>query len=238
MPHETHHRWNAIATIIALAVLLAAGAKVKAFLQTDTVPEEGTRAIAQAETPAPQRESTAPEHAPAAGEASEHEAGPWDTFFQWTNFLLIGGAIWYLGKKYGAPLLSQRARAIQEDMERSARAVAEASQRLTQIEEKLQRLGEEIEQLRQTAFQEAAAEQARIEAMAQSESGKIVQTAEQEIATAAKAARRELQRYTAELAVGLAEKRIRETISLDAEKRILRSFVNDLTDGAGRESKR
>ena len=238
MSRETHLRWNAIATIIALAVLLAAGAKVKAFLQTGSAPQERPPTIAQAETPATQRESAAAEHAPATGEAPEHEASPWDTFFQWANFLLIGGAIWYLGKKYAVPLLSQRARAIQEDMERSARAVAEASQRLTQIEEQLQRLGEEIQRLRQTALQEAAAEQARIEAVAQSESGKIVQAAEQEIAAAAKAARRELQRYTAELAVGLAEKRIRETISLEAEKRILRSFVNDLTDGAGRESKR
>ena len=238
MPRETHLRWNAVASIIALAVLLAAGAKVKAFLQTGSAPEERPPAIAQAETPATQQESAPAEHAPAAGEAPEHEASPWDTFFQWANFLLIGGAIWYLGKKYAAPLLSQRVRAIREDMELSARAVAEASQRLTQIEEKLQRLGEEIQQLRQSALQEAAAEQARIEAMAGSEAGKIVQAAEQEIAVAVKAARRELQRYTAELAVGLAEKRIRETISLEAEKRILRSFVNDLTDGAGRKSKR
>ena len=239
MPRETHLRWNAVATIIALAVLLAAGAKVKAFLQTGSPPQERPPAIAQAETSATQQESGSAAHAPAAGESAEgHEASPWDTFFQWANFLLIGGAVWYLGKKYAAPLLSQRARAIREDMELSARAVAEASQRLTQIEEKLQRLGEEIQQLRQSALQEAAAEQARIEAMAGSEAGKIVQAAEQEISAAAKAARRELQRYTAELAVGLAEKRIRETISLEAEKRILRSFVNDLTDSAGRESKR
>lgn len=238
MPRETHYRWNAIASIIALALLLAAGSKVKAFLQTGSAPQEQQPpAIAQAEVPATQRESAPGEHA-AAGEAKEHEASPWDTFFQWANFLLIGGGIWYLGKKYGEPLLSQRARAIQEDMERSARAVAEVSQRLTQIEEKLQRLDEEIQALHQTAFQEAAAEQARIEAMAQSEAGKIVQAAEQEIAATAKAARRELQRYTAELAVGLAEKRIRETISLEAEKRILRSFVNDLTDSAGRQSGR
>jgi F0F1-type ATP synthase membrane subunit b/b' len=77
-----------------------------------------------------------------------------------------------------------------------------------------------------------------MEESAQSEAGKIAQAAEQEIATAAKAARRELQRYSAELAVGLAEKRIRESISPDAEQRMLRSFVNDLTDHDGSPSGR
>ena len=100
MPRETHLRWNAVASIIALAVLLAAGAKVKAFLQTGSAPEERPPAIAQAETPATQQESAPAEHTSAAGEAPGHEASPWDTFFQWANFLLIGGAIWYLGKKY------------------------------------------------------------------------------------------------------------------------------------------
>jgi F-type H+-transporting ATPase subunit b len=114
--------------------------------------------------------------------------------------------------------------------------MAEASRRLSHIEEKLQRLDDAIQELRRAALQEAAAEQARMEELAQAEAGKIAQAAEQEIAVAAKAARRELQRYSAELAVGLAEKRIRERISPDAEKRILRSFVNDLTDHDGSRS--
>ena len=88
--------------------------------------------------------------------------------------------------------------------------------------------------MRQSALQEAAAERARIDELARVEANKIVRAAEQEIAAAAKTARRELKVFTADLAVGLAEKRIRETISGDAEKRIFRSFVKDLGDDAGR----
>ena len=227
MSRETHLRWNTIASLLTVAVLLVAAGKVRAFWQSGGELEGRPLAIAQQVASATEQEPASAEHA-AAGEAEEH--GFWEGFFHWVNFLLIGGGVWYLGKKFGAPLLSQRARGIQEDMERSAHAMAEASRRLSHIEEKLQRLDDAIQELRRAALQEAAAEQARVEELAQAEAGKIAQAAEQEIAVAAKAARLELQRYAAELAVGLAETRIRERISPDAEKRILRSFVNDLTD--------
>ena len=235
MSRATHFRWNAIASLITLAVLLAAGGKVLASLQSGGEPAQQPPVVSQPASPGAEQEGASAEHAAAGGE-EEHSF--WDTLFHWVNFLMIGAGVWYLGKKFAVPLFSQRARGIQEEMERSAQAMKEATQRLGHIEEKLQRLDEEIRDLRRAAFQEAAAEQARMEELAQAEAGKIAQAAEQEIATAAKAARRELQRYSAELAVGLAEKRIRESISPDAEQRILRSFVKDLSDHDGSPSGR
>ncbi|MGH9784743.1 MAG: hypothetical protein ACRD88_11200 [Terriglobia bacterium] len=225
MSRSTHLRWSAIASLITLAVLLAAGGKVLAFLQSGGEPAEQPPAASQTASSGSEQESASAEHAAAGGEG-EHSF--WDTFFHWVNFLLIGAGVWYLGKKFAVPLFSERARGIQEEMERSSRAMAESAQRLANIEEKLQRLDDEIRDLRRGALAEAAAEQARMAELAQAEAGKIAQAAEQEIAAAAKAARRELQRYAAELAVGLAEKRIRESISPDAERRLLRSFVSDL----------
>ena len=201
-----------------------------AFLQGGGEPTEEPALIAQVEEPAAEHAEAAGEH----GAAGEEEHGVLAEIFHWVNFLLIGVGVWYLGKKIAGPMFAERTRAIQENMQTSARAMAEASQRLAGIEQKLQYLDEEIRDIHLTAQRNAAAEQARMEELAQAEAGKIAQAAEQEIETAAKAARRELQRYSAELAVGLAEKRIRETISPDAEKRILRSFVSDLGDGGGR----
>jgi len=223
----THSRWNTIASLIALVVLLSAGGRGMAYLQGGGEPAEAPALIAQVEEPGAEREEAAGEH----GAAGEEEHGVLAEVFHWMNFLLILGGIWYLGKKVVVPMFAERTRAIQEHMLVSARAMKEASQRLEGIEQKLRYLDEEIRDIRLTAQREAAAEQARIEELAEAEAGKIAQAAEQEIETAAKAARRELQRYSAELAVGLAEKRIRETISPDAEKRILRSFVSDLGGG-------
>ena len=201
-----------------------------AFLQGGGEPAEAIVLVAQETEPGAENEEAAGEH----GAAGEEEHGVLAEVFHWMNFLLILGGVWYLGKKVVVPMFAERTRAIQENMQASARAMAEASKRLADIEQKLRFLDEEIRDIRLTAQKDAAAEQTRMEELARAESGKIAQAAEQEIETAAKAARRELQRYAAELAVGLAEKRIRETISPDAEKRILRSFVSDLGDGSGR----
>ncbi len=230
MSRETHIRWNTIATLITLAVLLSAGGRVMAFLQGDAEPQEEPAIVAQATEPVAEEAEIAEEHA-AAG-AEEH--GVMEVVLHWMNFLLIAIGVWYLGKKFAVPMFAERTRTIQENMQTSARAMAEASERLAGIEKKLQQLDEEIQRLRETARRDAAAEQIRMEELAQAETRKISQAAELEIETAAKAARRELQRYSAELAVGLAERQIRETISTDAEKRIFRSFVNDLGDGQGR----
>jgi F-type H+-transporting ATPase subunit b len=230
MPRKTHIRWNTIATLITLAVLLSAGGRVMAFLQGGGEPAEAPLLLAQVGEPGAEHEEAALEH----GAAGEEEHGVLAEVFHWMNFILIAAGVWYLGKKIAGPLFAERTRAIQEHMRASARAMEEASKRLAGIELKLQNLNEEIRDIRLTAERAAAAEQARMEELAQTEAGKIAHAAEQEIETAAKAARRELQKYSAELAIGLAEKRIRDTISPDAEKRILRSFVSDLGDGGGR----
>lgn len=201
-----------------------------AFLESGGEPAEAPVLLAQVEESGGESEEAAGEH----GAAGEEEHGLLAEIFHWMNFILIGVGVWYLGKKIAGPLFAERTRAIQEHMHTSARAMKEASERLAGIEQKLQYLDEEIRDIRLTAQREAAAEQARMEELAQAEAGKIAQAAEQEIETAAKAARRELQKYSAELAIGLAEKRIRETISPDSEKRILRSFVSDLGNGGGR----
>ena len=112
MARETHIRWNTIASLITLAVLLVAGGKVRAFLQSGGEPAGRPLAISQQAAPATEQEASSAENA-AEGEAEEH--GFWDEVFHWANFLLIAGGVWYLGKKFGAPFLSQRARGIQED---------------------------------------------------------------------------------------------------------------------------
>jgi len=149
------------------------------------------------------------------------------------NFLLLAVGIGYLCKKFLGPFLQARAQAIREDMERSSRAVEESSKRLSVIEEKLKRLDDEIGSLRNAALREAEAERARIEEMGKADADKIASNAEQEIAAASKLARQELKTYAAELALGLAEKKIRDSISAGTEKIIFRTFLDDLSKGPG-----
>ena len=77
------------------------------------------------------------------------------------------------------------------------------------------------------AEKEAAAEEARIKAAAEEDARKIVESAEQEIAAAAKLARRELTAYAANLAVSLAARQIKVDTATD--QALVRSFANELS---------
>lgn len=177
---------------------------------------------------APQEEPSGEAEPPSEGHAEAEEHSLLREILHWANFLILFGGIWYLVRKFLAPFLQERGRLIREDMERSAKVLVDADQRLSRVEEKLRSLDEEITSLRQAALQEAAAEQARIERATATDAGKILVAAEQEIEAAVKAARQELKAYTAELAVELAEKKISDSLTPQAEERILRSFFDEL----------
>lgn len=233
---KTHRFWHIATSVIAVIVLVSAGARIKAYL-LHAQSESSAPAVSEAAPAAQSKsaEATEPKSGESkSGESAEKEAGGLKSqIYLWINFLLIVAAFWYLSKNQLGPFLRSRGEAIREDMRLSSQALQDASARLAAVEQKLERLDQEIASLRSSALQEAAAERARIEVLAKADAGKIAQAAEQEIAAASKLARQELRAYAAELAVGLAEKRIQESISAEAERGIFRTFIADLSDGAG-----
>ena len=88
------------------------------------------------------------------------------------------------------------------------------------------KLDVEIGMMRDAAEKEAGAEEARMQAAAQEDARKMVESAQQEIASAAKAARRELTAYAADLAVGLAQKQIHVDAATD--QALVRKFAGEL----------
>jgi len=150
------------------------------------------------------------------------------------NFVLVIVLVWFLlttGVLLPWPdgvrgWLRDRTSAIQKGMEEARRASEDANRRLREIEDKLARLDAEIAQLQATASAQADEEAARLKAAAEQEQRRIIQNAEQEIGAAANAARRDLKAYSAELAVSLAEKRIKVDQATDQE--LVRDFVDQL----------
>ncbi len=80
-------------------------------------------------------------------------------------------------------------------MQEAQKASEEARRRLAEIESRLMKLDVEIGMMRDAAEKEAGAEEARIQAAVQEDARKMVESAQQEIASAAKTARRELTAY-------------------------------------------
>jgi F-type H+-transporting ATPase subunit b len=143
------------------------------------------------------------------------------------NFAVIAGAIFYFSKKNLPSVFRNRTATIQKAMQEARQASEEANRRLAEIENRLSRLGAEIAGMTATAELEAAAEELRIKAAAEEDARKIVQSAEQEIAAAAKLARRELTTYAANLAVSLAARQIKVDTATD--QALVRGFANELS---------
>ena len=151
------------------------------------------------------------------------------------NFAVIAAVMVWAGLKYLPGMFRDRSTAIQKAMQQAQMTSEEARRRLAEIESRLMKLDVEIGMMRDAAEKEGAAEEARIQAAAEEDARKIVISAEQEIAAAVKAARRQLTAYAADLAVGLARKQIRVDAATD--QALVRSFAGQLsgTDDSGKD---
>jgi F-type H+-transporting ATPase subunit b len=151
------------------------------------------------------------------------------------NFAVIAALFVWAGRKYLPGMFRDRTAAIQKAMQEAQKASEEARRKLAEIETRLQKLDVEIGMMRDQAEKEGAVEEARIQATAEEDARKIVASAEQEIAAAAKAARRQLTAHAAELAVGIAAKQIRVDAATD--QALVRDFASQLatSDKSGKD---
>ncbi len=139
------------------------------------------------------------------------------------NFAVVLVILWMLLRKMLPAMFKARTEAIQKRMEEARKASEEARQRLAEVESRLSRLDSDIANMRREADETARAEEERIRNSAEEERKRIVHTAEQEIAMAANAARRGLKSYVAQLAVDLAEKKIK--IEQSTDQTLVREFT-------------
>jgi len=151
------------------------------------------------------------------------------------NFAVIAALFVWAGRKYLPGMFRDRTAAIQRAMQEAQKASEEARRKLAEIETRLQKLDVEIGMMRDQAEKEGAVEEARIQATAEEDARKIVASAEQEIAAAAKAARRQLTAHAAELAVGIAAKQIHVDAATD--QALVRNFAGQLanSDKSGKD---
>jgi F-type H+-transporting ATPase subunit b len=143
------------------------------------------------------------------------------------NFAIVAGLIAWFAKKNLPAMFRARTASIQKSLEEARKASEDANRRLAEIESRLGRLDDEIIQMRVAAEKEAVAEEERIKAAAAEEARRIKVSADQEIASALKAARRELTAYAADLAVALASKQIR--VDTPTDQALVRRFAQQLS---------
>lgn len=175
--------------------------------------------IAAAQEPTPTERAA---ERPSQGEHGEMEA------WKLANFVLLVGALGYLIKKNAGPFFAMRTKKIQQDMMEAQAQRKDAEMHAADVDRRLANLEAEIASLRAESAAEGKAETERSLQRTAAEIAKIQGHAEEEIVSAGKAARMELKRYSAELAVELAEQKIAGRMTGDAQDNLVRAFVHDL----------
>lgn len=145
------------------------------------------------------------------------------------NFAVVFFLIVFMLRKKLPGYFSGRTAAIQKGIEEARKMSEEARKRLTEVEDRLSRLDADIAAMRSETEENAKAEEKRIQQSSEEERQRIVSSAQQEIDMAANAARRDLKAYAGELAIDLAEKRIRVDKSADE------ALVREFTTGLGKD---
>lgn len=152
--------------------------------------------------------------------------------FRWVNFAIVFGVIAYYAVKKGGPYFRNNADTIAGKIAEGARAREAAEQRKRDVQAKLARLDEEVEQMRAAAKRDSEAEIQRLRAMARDDAQRIDRAAQAEIAAAERASRLELKALAARLTVERAESLLKTELDPANDAALVRAFVGDLAGRA------
>lgn len=169
------------------------------------------------------------------GEGHEEAPMPNEIWWKWANFAILAGGLGYLIGKNAGPFFRSRTEEIQQGIREAAKVRAEAEARAAEIEGRIGNLAGEVEALRARSKEEIAAEGTRVQAETQAQIAKIQSQAEAEIASAAKNARLELKAYSAQIALDLAERQIKQRLDQKTQEALTDAFVRDLRAEPGEQ---
>jgi F-type H+-transporting ATPase subunit b len=176
--------------------------------------------------------SMLPQEAVAGSEAktehSDHEQGDQWIWWKWANFVILVGGLGYLIGKHAPAFFESRSKEILQGIADGTKALKDAHSRAAAVELRLAGIQQEIESLRDAARSEMTAESQRIQRETEHHLQRLQAQAAQEITLMTRASRDELRKYSAELALQLAEQRIRTRITKDTQNVLMDAFLGDL----------
>jgi F-type H+-transporting ATPase subunit b len=144
------------------------------------------------------------------------------------NFTLLAVALGYVLRKPMAEFFAGRSESIRKALDEGRAALKESQAKLDAVEEKLKHLEEEIAAFGASAEKEMKAERQRLAEETAREAEKILETARVRIETATRGARLQLQAFTAQQALQLAEQMIRERLDEPSRQRLVSQFIDSL----------
>ena len=168
-----------------------------------------------------------PQETGTASNASEQAADPWITW-KWINFAILVAGLGYLVGKAAPAYFKGRTDEIQRALLEATREIKDAEAKAADLDLRLAGIQTEADNLRGQARSEMAAEAERIRTETERHLNRIQEQTSQEIVLMTRGARDELRKYSAGLALDLAEQRIRSRITPGAQESLVDGFVHDL----------
>ena len=147
--------------------------------------------------------------------------------WRWANFALLVIGLGYLIGKNLPPVFKSRTEEIQKGIAEARAMKQDADQRAAAVDARLKTLGSEIETFRASAKTEMQQEGERIRQETAAQMARLEHQAKQEIEATSAAAQRELKSHAANLALQLAEQKLRGHAG--AGSGLVDGFIQDLS---------
>ncbi len=162
------------------------------------------------------------------GEA--HPESIWPTIARLFNFAVLVGGLVYLLRSPLAQHLASRSQQIRGGLETARATTATATAQLAELDRRLQALPVELESLRVKGVEEIAAEERRIQAHAEAERTRLIDDMQRDVAVRIRVARKALTEHAADLAIGLAADRVRQSITDADQARLIDRYTTQVKD--------
>ncbi len=151
-----------------------------------------------------------------------------EEMWKWANFGILAVVLGVALMKTLPKAFAERTASIQKDITEAQAIKKDAEARAAKVEAQVKSLGADIEKFRAESAKEMAHEGDRIRQETAAHIARIEAQAGNEIESAGKIARRELRQFSAELALKLAEDRVRAKLDSGGEAALVDGFVAEL----------
>lgn len=163
-----------------------------------------------------------------SGASGAAESGDPLLVWKWVNFAILAAGLGYLISKTAPAYFRSRTEEIQRALREATREIKDAEAKAADLDLRLASIQTEADNLRAQARAEMTVEGERIRAETERHLKRIQDQTSQEITLMARSARDDLRKYSAGLALDLAEQRIRSRITPGAQDGLVDGFVHDL----------
>ncbi len=170
-----------------------------------------------------------------AAAETESPAEP-SPIWKWANFVILAAGLGYLMAKHLPGLFTARSKEIQHGISEAQQMKLDAERRSAEMDARLNSLGADIEKFRTQSAAEMQQEGERISRDTAAQIKKVEAQAAAELESVGKTTRRQLKEYAAELAMGLAEERLRGRMDNATESALVDGFVHDLERQASQKN--